>query len=121
MLVKPKKSNIYAKPKDLLFEYNKSLELGKPTDKFLLLITKIAKNYIKTERCVNKIDEDACVNFAVSEAWRKWNKFNPEKSDNLFSYFTSIIANDINLHRRELKRHSSLNISIDVLTSNPDK
>lgn len=120
-MLKPKKNNIYASPKDLTTEYNKSLELGQPTEKLLLLITKIAKNYIKIDRFINKIDEDACVNFAVSEAWRKWNKFNPEKSDNLFSYFTSMLGNDIILHRKQLKRHSNVNISIDVLTANPDK
>ncbi len=113
-----KKSNIYCTPKELLEEYNKSAELGKSTDKLLVLFTKIAKHYSTTFDSKNKCDLNACINYAVSEAWQKWHKYNPEVSDNIFSFFTTMIDNDMKLHYKQITRGKSINISIESLFNN---
>ncbi len=113
-----KKTNIYVTPKDLIIEYDKSIEKGAPTDKLIALFTKIAKNFSTTFDSKNKCDMDACINYAVAEAWQKWDKFNPEKSDNIFSFYTTMLSNDMRLHYKLITRGKSNQISIDALFSN---
>jgi len=113
-----KKQNIYLDPKILLTEYDKSIGLGVPTEKLVVLFQKIAKNFATTFNSNNKCDLNACINFGVSEAWQKWNKFNPEKSDNLFSFYTTIISNDMKLHFKQITRGKGKQISLDALFSN---
>jgi len=117
----PKKTNIYVTKQELTDEYNKSLKIGKPTEKFMVLITKIAKNFIKTFKNTNTCDTNACVNYAVAEVWMKWNKFDPTKSDNIFSFFTTMISNDIIYHWKYINRGKKVNISIDSLFNSDNK
>jgi len=112
------KQNIYLDPKVLFTEYDKSIELGRPTDKLVILFQKIAKNYATTFNTSNKCDLNACINFGVSEAWQKWNKYDPEKSDNIFSFYTTIISNDMRLHFKEITKGKGRQISLDALYSN---
>jgi hypothetical protein len=113
-----KKTNIYVTPKELIEEYNKSLILNEPTNKLILLFQKIAKHFCTQFEYKNKCDMDACINYAVSEAWQKWNKFNPEKSDNIFSFFTTMLSNDLRIHYKQLTKGKATQISIDALFSN---
>ena len=120
-IIDKKKQNIYLDPKVLFTEYDKSIELGKPTEKLIILFQKIAKNYATTFNSNNKCDLNACINFGVSEAWQKWNKFNSEKSDNIFSFYTTIISNDMKLHFKEITKGKGKQISLDALFSNTEK
>jgi len=113
-----KKTNIYVTPKELLEEYNKSIEIGKPTDKLIYLFTKIAKHFSTIFDSKNKCDLDACINYAVSEAWQKWDKYNPEVSDNIFSFFTTMLSNDLKLHYKVITRGKKFQISIESLLTN---
>lgn len=113
-----KKNNIYAPKEKLIEEYNKSLEIGKPTDELINLFFKIAKNFIKTFHNVNACDDLACINYAVTECWRKWNKFDPNKTDNIFSFYTTVIANDMMLHYKTINKGKKVNISIESLFAN---
>jgi len=112
------KQNIYLDPKVLFTEYDKSIELGRPTDKLVILFQKIAKNYATTFNTSNKCDLNACINFGVSEACQKWNKYDTEKSDNIFSFYTTIISNDMRLHFKEITKGKGRQISLDALYSN---
>lgn len=118
ILVNGKKTKIYIQPKDLIAEFNKSVELGQPTNQLLVMFGKIAKNFCTQFEYKNKCDMDACINFAVSEAWLKWNKYNSERSDNVFSFYTTMIANDLRLHYKQLTRGKSTHVSLDALFSN---
>ena len=113
-----KTTNIYVTPKEFLFEYNKSIDVGKPTDKLVILFTRIAKNFATTFDYKNKCDLDACVNYAVSEAWQKWSKFDSEVSDNIFSFYTTMISNDLKIHFKYITKGKFVNISIDALFEN---
>lgn len=115
------KSKIYLKPNNFHEEYNKSIDQGKPSDKLIKMFELIAKRYITVYRQVNKIDNDACINYAVCEAWLKWDKYNPEFSDNIFSFFTKMIKNDMAQHYNKIKKGKDRNLSIDALLSNENK
>jgi hypothetical protein len=112
------KKKIYVTPKELLFEYDKSIEIGKPTEKLIVLFEKIAKHFGTVFDYKNKCDFNACVNYAISEAWLKWDKFNPEKSDNLFSFYTTMISNDMRYQYKLINKGKNIQISIDSLFSN---
>jgi len=118
MIEKSVKSKIYVTPKELFAEYNTSIENGKPTEKLVVLFTKIAKHFATTFNYKNTCDLNACVNYAVSEAWRKWDKFNPAVSDNVFSFYTTMISNDLRIHFNFITRGKNKQISIEVLFSN---
>lgn len=110
-----KRSNIYLKAEDFQAEYDKSTQLGKPTDKLLLMFEKIAKRFSTTFQYYNVVDKDACVNFALTEAWLKWKKYDKERCDNIFAFFTTMISNDMRLHYNNLMKGKDVNISIDAL------
>lgn len=111
----------YVNAKKLLEAFNESCVLGKCNDRLLLMFQKIAKHFSTTFRYVNKCDELACINYAVSEAWQKWTKFDPEKSSNIFSFFTTMISNDLKLYYKKLTKGKGSQISIDSLFSNENK
>lgn len=113
-----KKSNIYLTPENFLKEYNLSVDEKKPTDRLIIMFKNIATEFSKVWIHTNKCDRDACINYGVSEAWRKWDKFDPKVSNNLFSFFTTMISNDMRLHYKKLTKSKDVNISINALFSN---
>ena len=110
-----KKSNIYLKAEDFQAEYDLSIQFGKPTDKLIKMFGKIANNLSTSLYYQNKQDKDACVNFAITEAWLKWKKYDKERCPNIFSFFTTIILNDMRLHYNKLTKGKDINISIDSI------
>lgn len=108
-------TKIYLKSEDFQKEYNISLSEGQPTEKLILMFTKIARNFCTTFIYVNSCDKSACINFAVSEAWIKWNKYDSKISDNIFSFFTTMISNDLRLHYNQITKGKKVNISIESL------
>jgi hypothetical protein len=110
------KSKYYIPPEKFRAEYALSQEKGEPTLKLLLMFEKIAKRYSTKFRCVNKLDTDACVNYALTEAWQKWDKYDETRSDNIFSFFTSMVKNDLAQHYKDITKNKS-HISLDVLFS----
>ncbi|MCK9415714.1 hypothetical protein M0Q97_03525 [Candidatus Dojkabacteria bacterium] len=116
------KNNYFVTPKELKTEYNKSIDLGECTLNLLNMFKKIAERFsIGNYSYVNKIDFNACVNYAVSEAYFKWNKFDEEKSTNIFSFYTTMLSNDMKIHYKQLTRGKELNISLESLFSNIEK
>lgn len=105
----------YVSQQELFIEWSKSIEQGKCTDKLIMYFRRIAKRFMSSLQYINKQDINACVEYAVAEAWQKWDTFNPERSSNIFSYFTTMIANDIKLHYRLITKGKDLAISIESL------
>lgn len=79
------------------------------------MFEKIAKHYIPIYRSKNKQDNNACINFATTQAWLKWDKYDRERSDNIFAFFTKMIKNDMALHHNTITKGKNRNISIDAL------
>lgn len=113
-----KKKRYYVKPADFRLEYYKSIEADEPTRGLLVMFEKIARGWGSKYPNTNKLDLDSYVNHAVTEAWRKWKKFNPQISGNLFAWFTSVIKNDMAQASNKLNHNKHLNISIDALFIN---
>lgn len=110
-------TKVYLTKEQLFEEYNKCLEVGYCTEKMTSYFEKIARRFstVYKNNFGNTSDWNAIVNFAVAEAWQKWNLFDPNKTDNIFSFYTTMIANDMRTHYRQLNRGKGINISIDVL------
>jgi hypothetical protein len=116
------KNNYFVTPKELQAEYYKSIDLGNCSPGLLNLFTIIAKKFaIGNYEYINKIDFDACVNYAICEAYYKWDKFDEKRSNNIFSFYTTMLANDIKLHYKHITRGKKLTISIDSLFSSENK
>ena len=111
---------IYLKNEVLKKHYNDSIDRGvcskELIDDFFLLATNIYKTLGKE----TDIDRDACINYAVTEAWVKWIKYVPEESPNIFAFFTSMIMNDIKIHYNYLNRVSNRFVSL-TLFENEEK
>lgn len=108
----------YITSKDFRIAYNESVEKGEPTEKLLKCFKKIAQGWGKRYPNTNEQDLDTYIWFAVSEAWRKWKRYDPAISGNLFAFFTSVIKNDMALAHNKLHKNKHLHISIDGLYVN---
>ena len=115
-----RKSNHYLSQKELFDEYMNSISAGKCSDKLLSYFSRLAKRIATTFEYVNYQDLHAVVNYAISEAWQKWDSFDPERSNNIFSFYTTMIMNDMRNHYKEITRGKELNISIESLFTSKD-
>ena len=81
---------IYLKNKNLLHEYHRSMERGEMTPElvkmFELLVNRISSKFYYR---IEEDRKDAKQN-ALYHLCRSWHKFNPERSDNPFAYYTQI-------------------------------
>jgi hypothetical protein len=119
--IKSLKSNYYLDPQDLMNEYLLSIKQDKCSDKLIKYFEIIARHLSRIFYYSSENDKQSCVNYAISEAWIKWKKYDPVRTPNIFSFFTTTIKNDMQTHYNYLTRHSE-NISIDSLfTNNTDK
>ena len=109
------KNNYYVEPKDFHNEYNISILKDEPTYKLYEMVEKIASKYSNIWK--NKIDRDACINFATCEALRKWKKYDIKRSENIFAFFTQMISNDMKTHYNKLKGKKNT-VSIEALFTN---
>lgn len=111
------KNSYYVQPDDFKEEYKKSLEKNEPTTNLMKMFEKIASHY-STKFRGNKIDQDACINYALFEAWKKWKKYDEKRSPNIFAFFTQMIKNDLMQHHNKIFHKKELYISIDAIFSN---
>jgi hypothetical protein len=111
------KSKHYIPPEKFHAEYQLSKEKGEPTRKLLLMFERLATKYSTKFRCRNKLDLDSCINYALTEAWLKWDRYDPARSSNIFAFFTEMIKNDLASHHKIITKHKD-HISFDVLFSN---
>lgn len=120
VFITKKRKNYYLEPKVFAEEYQKSVDQGEPTIKLIKYFELIARKYntVLSSIYTNKTDIDACVNYAVTEAWLKWDKYDPERSSNLFSFFTTMLSNDMKHHYNKIWKGRKRNISIEALFAN---
>ena len=112
-----RKEKHYVSPAELRQEYIKSLEQNRCTDKLLMYARRILKRFTTTLEYVNKCDLDACIEYALGEFFIKWNTFDETKTKNIFSYYTTILVNDLRMHYKLLNKGKDISISIDALYS----
>lgn len=107
----------YVSQNELFVEFNNSITEGKCTDKLLMYARRITKRFSTTLEYTNKCDLDACIEYALGEFYQKWSTFDPARTNNIFSYYTTMLANDMKLHYKQLNKGKELQISIDALFS----
>ncbi len=108
----------YVSAAELWEEYNKSMEQGRCTDKLLLYARRIIKRFASTLETINKCDLDACIEYAVGEFFQKWDTFDPQRTKKIFSFYTTMLANDLRMHYKLINKNKDLFLSIDSLLSN---
>lgn len=108
----------YVTGKELHQEFQLSLEQDKPTDKLFKMFELIATRYSSKFNNLCDLDRNSCINYATMEAYLKWKEYNIERSDNIFSFYTEMIKNDLATSFNLIHKNSHRNISIDVLFTN---
>lgn len=112
----------YVSQAELREEYLNSLKLGRCSDKLLKYARRIISRFTSTLEYVNKCDLDACIEYALGEFFQKWDTFNPERTSNIFSFYTTMLANDLRMHYKLINKGKDICISIESLYSgNSDK
>jgi hypothetical protein len=107
----------YVPPAELEDEYEDSLKAGEPSRKLVEMFYKISRKYASSSQFVWNCRQDfeACVSFSVIRAWEKWDKFDYDRSDNHFAFFTQMIKCDLVTAWNDLNSRNKNSISIDSL------
>jgi hypothetical protein len=83
----------YVKNPDLLRVVAESKEKGELTPETIKMFTLMIEGITKKMSYKNPDDKADCMAFAMEDLCRYWNRFDPEKSNNPFAYFTQIAKN----------------------------
>lgn len=83
----------YVKPKELYEEICLSLDQKKLTDRATAMLILIAERANQKLKYKNSLDREDCIGFAILDLLKYWDRFNPEKTTNAFSFYTQIAKN----------------------------
>lgn len=84
-----KKGKNYVDPKEFYDEMVISLERGELTRKAIMFCQEIINRAAMCNHYDSKEELEDCKSYAMYNVLRYWKKFDPEKYDNPFSYFSS--------------------------------
>lgn len=118
-----KNSNYYLNPDKFKFDYEDSVKKGFCTTHLLEDFKLIADNVYNIITKGNKnydIDGEMCKMYAVEEAFFKWKKYNPERTPNIFAFFSQMIKNDIMAHYNFINKGKERNISMSMFQESDD-
>jgi len=89
---KKKKPKNYLNNADMLKQIELSHKQGKMTEEFGRMTIELCKRYAKHPKFANIYShEEDMKAYAIMTVVKVWKSFNPEKSNNPFSYFTQIL------------------------------
>ena len=80
----------YVTNKNLVPEIIKSQEQGELTKEAIKMLISISERAIAKLRYKNPEDRRDCLAFAQMDLFKYWDRFDPEKSNNAFAYYTQI-------------------------------
>ena len=83
----------YVKNSELLAAVVESKNAGKLTPETIAMFTLMISGIAKKMSYKDPEDREDCMAFAMEDLCKYWNRFNPEKSNNPFAYFTQIAKN----------------------------
>lgn len=106
----------YVKNKDLREELIKSRKQNELTKEALEMIILMANKFSTKFQYKHIEDRDDCVAFAIMDCYIYWKRYNPDKSDNAFSYITQILKNGFAKGWRKL--HGKCPLSLQISLSN---
>lgn len=109
-----KKKKKYLNNKDLLAEVIRSKEQGKMTDTLARMLTMLTNNYSKRDNYAGYTYVDDMKAYAMMMIVRTWHKFDEEKSNNPFAFYTQCIKHSFIQYLNQEKRHRVLRDEILV-------
>lgn len=83
----------YVKNVDLMRAFKESKENERLTRELIDMFTLMVSGISKKMAYKNPDDREDCKASAMEDLCKYWNRFNPEKSNNPFAYFTQIAKN----------------------------
>ncbi len=99
-----KRKKKYLNNADLLAQVIKSKEQGKMTDELAKMLSLLAHNYSKQAKFSNYTYNDDMQAYAMMMVVRTWHKFNEEKSNNPFAFYTQCIKHSFIQYLNQEKR-----------------
>lgn len=100
-----KRKSKYIDKKELLAEVIHAREVGTMTDKLAKLLQLLTKQYATSARFASYSYNDDMQSYAMMMLVRTWNRFNPERSDNAFAFYTQCIKNSFKQYLKDEKKH----------------
>ena len=83
----------YVRNKDLMAAVLESKEKGELTPETIEMFGLMVQGISKKMAYRDPDDKADCMAFAMEDLCKYWNRYNPEKSNNPFAYFTQIAKN----------------------------
>ena len=103
----------YVSNKELVAQIIISKEKGQLTPQALSMLQRMVKEISKIFKYKMEEDREDCQAFAMEDVIKYWNRFDPEKSNNAFAFYTQMIKNgSAKGWRRLYPIKSSLKVSI---------
>ena len=93
--IKQKGNKIYVSNKDLLREIKLSKERDQLTYNAVKMLQLIAENLAKKKHYKCPEDKEDCISTAMLDIALYWRSFDPEKYNNPFAYYTSMLCNGL--------------------------
>ncbi len=93
--IKQKGNKIYVSNKDLLREIKLSKENDQLTYNAVKMLQLIAENLAKKKHYKCPEDKEDCIQTAMLDIALYWRSFDPEKYNNPFAYYTSMLCNGL--------------------------
>ena len=84
---------VYLKNSDLLKEVILCKAQGKLTDTAVQMFIMLAKKTSERLKYKNPKDREDCISSALEDLLRYWDRFDPNKSNNAFAFYTQITKN----------------------------
>jgi hypothetical protein len=105
---KPRKPRNYINNRDLLIEVALSKVAGQLTDKLAHMLTMLCKRYATKGNYVGYTYNDDMQAYAMMMICRTWHKFDPEKSNNPFAFYTQCIKHSFIQFLNQEKRQRDI-------------
>lgn len=109
-----KRKRNYLNNKDLLEEYHKSVAQEKMTDKLANMLQLLCLRYSKKANFANYTYVEDMASFAMLMLCQTWKGFNPEKSTNIFGYYTQCVKNSFIQYLNAEKKQRNIRDSLLV-------
>lgn len=111
-------SKYYLTNDELIPEIKKSKKLGRITPKLALMLSEIASRSNRKLKYKDEADREDCIMGALEILLNKWQKFDFERGNNPFAYYTQIAKNGFaktwkDMHKIKTSNKISINDNFD--------
>lgn len=108
----------HVKNSDLRNEIIKSKEQNKLTPEALDMLILMAKKFSLKLSYIYPEDREDCIAGAIMDCYKYWRGYDPEKSQNAFAYFTSVVKNGSAKQWRQLYGHMPKSKKVSINNNN---